>query len=89
MANYVEYIKVGSGESVPVRDADAQAKLTTLEENVTQLQEQVAGVGDGDFLPLSGGTLTGMLCLTEGVHYGDALPAAGNPGRIFWVKVSG
>jgi len=31
MANYVEYIKVGSGESWPVRDADAQSRLAVLE----------------------------------------------------------
>lgn len=30
MANYVEYIKVGSGESWPVRDPDAQEKLANI-----------------------------------------------------------
>lgn len=38
-------------------------------------------------LPKTGGTLTGMLILTEGVHYGDTLPAPGNKGRIFFKKV--
>ena len=40
-------------------------------------------------LPKAGGTLTGILKLTEGVHYGTTLPAAGNKGRIFFKKVSG
>ena len=39
-------------------------------------------------LPKAGGTLTGMLILTENVHYGDTLPAAGNKGRIFFKRVS-
>ena len=28
-----------------------------------------------------------MIILTEGIHYGDELPAAGNPGRLFFKKV--
>jgi hypothetical protein len=32
----------------------------------------------------TGGTLTSMLILTEGVHYGSELPEPGNPGRIFF-----
>lgn len=45
-------------------------------------------------LPASGGKVTGqlvlggILVLTEGVHYGDTLPAAGTKGRIFLKKVS-
>lgn len=39
------------------------------------------------YLPLSGGTLTGVLKLTSGVHYGTSLPSAGNAGRIFFKKV--
>ena len=38
-------------------------------------------------LPKTGGTLTGILVLTEGVHYGNTLPAAGTKGRIFFKKV--
>lgn len=38
-------------------------------------------------LPQAGGTLTGPLILTEGVHYGTYLPAAGNKGRFFFKKV--
>lgn len=38
-------------------------------------------------LPKAGGVLTGMLILTEGVHYGETLPAAGAKGRIFFKKV--
>ena len=39
-------------------------------------------------LPADGGTLTGDLILTEGVHYGTTLPAAGQKGRIFLLKVN-
>lgn len=39
-------------------------------------------------LPLTGGTMTGPLQLTEGVHYGDELPTPGMPGRIFFKRVS-
>ena len=38
-------------------------------------------------LPKTGGTITGMLKLTENVHYGTTLPAAGNKGRIFFKVV--
>lgn len=43
---------------------------------------------DGKFLSKSGGTMTGPLQLTEGVHYGDELPTPGLPGRIFFKRVS-
>jgi hypothetical protein len=39
-------------------------------------------------LSTDGGTLTGILKLTEGVHYGDTLPEPGNPGRIFFKRVN-
>lgn len=116
MANYVEYIKVGSNESWPVRDKETEGrvsalenssetvkqsvtelsgKVTTAEENVLALQSNVEDLSERvntiedkpECLPLTGGTLTGMLCLTEGVHYGDELPAPGNIGRIFFKKV--
>jgi hypothetical protein len=38
-------------------------------------------------LQKAGGTMTGMLKLTEGVHYGTTLPGAGNTGRIFFKVV--
>lgn len=38
-------------------------------------------------LPMSGGTMTGVLKLTEGIHYGTALPSAGQKGRIYFKKV--
>lgn len=38
-------------------------------------------------LPMSGGTMTGIVTLTEGIHYGDTLPEAGTPGRIFFKRV--
>lgn len=117
MANYVEYIKVGSNESWPIRDKDAdgritvlestaetlsqnvsdmEGKVTTAEENVLAMQTSVEDLGERvsnveakpECLPLAGGTLTGMLVLTEGVHYGDELPTAGNIGRIFFKKVT-
>ena len=40
-----------------------------------------------NYLPLAGGTLTGALKLTSGVHYGTSLPSAGQAGRIFFKKV--
>ena len=44
-------------------------------------------------LPLAGGNMTGTLktcgiTLTRGVDYGDELPPAGTPGRLFFKKVS-
>ena len=39
-------------------------------------------------LRTDGGTMTGILKLTSGVHYGTSLPSAGNPGRIFFKKVT-
>ena len=44
--------------------------------------------GIQEALPLSGGTLTGVLKLTENIHYGTALPSAGQKGRIFFKKVT-
>lgn len=41
MAGYVEYIKVGSGESWPVRDAETQARVIILEETVSSTVETV------------------------------------------------
>lgn len=38
-------------------------------------------------LPQAGGTLTGVLKLTSGVHYGTSLPSAGQAGRVFFKKV--
>ena len=39
------------------------------------------------FLKRSGGTMTGVLVLTEGVHYGKELPPAGTVGRLFFKVV--
>lgn len=49
--------------------------------------------GIKDAMPKSGGAMTGYLTtygikLTSGVDYGSVLPAAGNPGRIFFKKVT-
>ena len=115
--NYVEFIKVGSNESWPVKDKETsgrvdviEAAVETMESAVNEMdgkvataQESVLGMrttvedmnervsameAEPECLPLTGGTLTGMLILTEGVHYGDELPDAGNIGRIFFKKVT-
>jgi hypothetical protein len=44
MAKYVEYIKVGSGESWPVRDAEAQESILVLNNNVDTLNTDVEGL---------------------------------------------
>lgn len=46
-----------------------------------------------ELIPASGGTMTGNLgvkglTLTADVDYGDTLPPAGTPGRLFFKKVS-
>lgn len=57
--------------------------------------EHTHTAADVGALPVAGGKVTGqlvlggILVLTEGVHYGDTLPAAGTKGRIFLKKVSG
>ena len=43
---------------------------------------------DTEALLKAGGTMTGPLILTEGVHYGDTLPSDATEGRIFFKKVS-
>lgn len=101
MANYVENIRIGSGESWPVRDAEAQqsieALLGTIKELTTQLTtateeletlKTTVPTHEHAYLPLAGGTLTGPLTLTLDVHYGDTLPDPGTAGRIFLKKVS-
>ena len=45
-----------------------------------------------DYLPLSGGNVTGNLKINDltfvsGANYGDTLPAAGTAGRIFFKRV--
>lgn len=47
----------------------------------------------GEFVPTSGGAMTGNLktnglILTSGTDYGDTLPPAGTAGRLFFKKVS-
>lgn len=37
--------------------------------------------------PKAGGTITGPIVLTEGIHYGTELPEAGTKGRIFFKVV--
>ena len=46
-----------------------------------------------ELLPVAGGNMTGTLTtcgitLTHGVDYGDELPPAGTPGRLFFKKVN-
>lgn len=62
----------------------------------SSIQEQLNNKADSvhahDYLPLSGGELTGAvrtkgLVLTDGVDYGEDLPDAGIVGRIFFKKI--
>lgn len=63
-------------------------KIGAAESNHTHTAADVGA------LPAAGGKVTGelvlggILVLTEGVHYGSTLPAAGTKGRIFLKKVS-
>ncbi len=69
--------------------ADVGAVPTSRTVNGKALSEDIKlTASDVGALPQSGGTLTGPLILTEGVHYGDTLPEPGTPGRIFFKKVS-
>lgn len=38
-------------------------------------------------MPKAGGTFSGKLYLTSGVHFGTSLPSSGSAGQIFFVKV--
>lgn len=73
-------------DSVTSIDTDAiNAQAMAL---IERLHQEIAGAADGSaYLMRSGGTMTGPLMLTEGVHYGDALPEPGMPGRIFFLRV--
>lgn len=62
------------------------AEAHVIAENAGSVAAAAAATAD-KALPKAGGTMTGMLILTEGVHYGDNLPAPGNKGRIFFKKV--
>lgn len=62
----------------------------------SSIQTKLDGKADSghthDYLPLSGGKLTGTLTvndliLVSGVNYGDTLPTAGTVGRIFLKRV--
>lgn len=53
----------------------------------TQLDGKAAKDHTHSYLPLAGGTLTGKLYLTSGVHYGTSLPSSGSTGQIFFLKV--
>lgn len=53
----------------------------------TQLDGKAAKEHSHSYLPLAGGTLTGNLYLTPGVHYGTSLPSSGSTGQIFFLKV--
>ena len=75
---------------------EMDGKVTTAQEavlgmttTVDDMNERVSSMEAApECLPLTGGTLTGMLCLTEGEHYSNELPAPGNIGRIFFKKVT-
>lgn len=60
----------------------------------TPLNAETFNAMTAEFIPTSGGTMTGNLgvkglTLTNGVDYGAELPSAGTPGRLFFKKVSG
>lgn len=69
MANYVEYIKVGTGESWQVRDPDAQSSIARLGESVEDLNWRVTEMSeeigesidsiDSRMFENTGGTMSG------------------------------
>lgn len=66
-----------------LRQAGNASRIAELASSAARTAQETANAA----LPKSGGTLTGILVLTEGVHYGDTLPPPGTPGRIFFKKV--
>ena len=60
----------------------ASETIQRLESDVTEALERVDG-----YLPLAGGSLTGIVLLLENVHYGAELPEAGTVGRPFLKRV--
>ena len=71
------------GENAQSAASSAQSAANTAQSTANAANDTANAA-----LPKTGGTLTGMLILTEGVHYGTSLPAAGTPGRIFFKKVT-
>ena len=70
--------------------ADAAQSTANTAKNTANTAQNTANTAKNTAdaaLPKAGGTLTGILMLTEGVHYGSTLPSAGNKGRIFLKKV--
>lgn len=63
--------------------------LNYMESGITSAHTvaEAAKTAADNALPKNGGTLTGPLILTPGVHYGNSLPSAGQAGRIFFKKV--
>lgn len=74
MANYVEYIKAGTGESWPVRDAEAHeelsktdSRLNTMDQSLSNMSSTVtaaATILDNDVLKYTGGTMTGDIAMS-------------------------
>lgn len=64
--------------------SELSEQMSTMNSTVDDLSEEIQNDMKDHYLSLKGGTLTGDLCLTQDVHYGTELPAAGKAGRIFF-----
>ena len=56
----------------------SQKNLNHMDEGIFEAHEQLKSALQGDK----------PLLLTKGVNYGDELPAAGTPGRLFLLKMT-
>lgn len=75
--------------------SNVQTQINQLTSDINQLTSDIEEVQSKEFLPISGGVLTGAttfngIILTEGVDYGteEQRPPAGIKGRIYFQKVN-
>ena len=73
--------------AVPGTDYTTPSTVQPITGGGTGANTAAAALANLGALPLAGGTLTGALILTSGVHYGDSLPSSGVEGQIFFLKV--